>query len=294
MKIGITSDSSSSLLYAPFETDVRITRTTIRFGEKQYMDGVDINADSFYDLLEQSDTIPTTAAPSPEEIIGRATELKNEGCTDVIHFPISFALSSYGENLNNLKDDYIEGVNYHVFNTRSGAMIEGYCAHYAEILANKNYSVDDIFEECEKFVNQSCTYLLVDDLKYLVKNGRLNAASGLIGSLMRIKPILKLDKNGTIDPFEKVRTHAKAVERMIEVVKENTKDAKEVVIVIQHSKRLEESQELQKRLEKEIPNCIKTTLCTVTPTIGCHIGSGVLAICYIILDGLKEGKDLAK
>ncbi len=291
-KIGITSDSSSSLAYAPFKHDVRITRTTIRFGEKQYMDGVDITADSFYDLLEKSDVMPSTAAPSPEEIIGRATELRDEGCTDVIHFPISFALSSYGENLLNLKDDYVEGVNYHVFNPRTGAMIEGYCAHYAEILAKKGYSVEEIFDECEKFVNSSCTYLLVDDLKFLVKGGRLNAASGLIGSLMRIKPILKLDKKGTIDPFEKVRTHAKAIERMFEIIKEDTKDAKEVLFVVQHSQRLEEGQAIKERFEKEFPNCAKATLSTITPTIGCHIGSHVIGMSYIILDNLKEGKDL--
>ena len=292
MKVGITSDSSSSLAYAPFEHDVRITKTTIRFGDKQYTDGVDITVDEFYELLKTSPDVPSTAAPTPEEIIGRAVELKNEGCTDVIHFPISFALSSYGENLLNLKDDYVEGINYHVFNPRSGAMIEGYIAHYADIMAKKGCTVEEIFAECEKVVNASCTLLLVDDLKYLVRNGRLNATSGLIGGLLRIKPILRLDKKGTIDPFEKVRTHSKAVDRMVEIVREETKDAKDVLIVIQNSASPEEADELEKRIKNEFPNLFKITKCKITPTIGCHIGAGVIGLSYIILDDLKYGKEL--
>lgn len=292
MKIGITSDSSSSLLYPPFDTKIKITKTTIRFGETIYMDGVNITPDEFYEKLNAADIVPTTAAPTPEEIIDCTNEYVKEGCTDVIHFPISFALSSYGENLLNLKEEYFDNVNYHVFNCRTGAMIEGYCAHYAEIMANKDYTVEEIFNECEKFVQNSATYLIVDDLKYLVKNGRLNAASGLIGSLIKIKPILKLDAKGTIDPFEKVRTHNKAVDRMLELVKEDTKNAKRIIVQIQHSARHDEANELKVRCLNELPNAVKASVTTVTPTIGCHIGSGVISIAYIICDDLKEADDL--
>ena len=293
MKVVITSDSSSSLLYAPFKHHIKITNTTIRFGEEVYMDGVNITADSFYEKLSQANIIPTTAAPAPDEIINKTNELIKEGYTDIIHFPISFALSSYGENLINLKDEYFPEINYNVFNCRTGAIMEAYCAHYAEILADNDYNVEEIFEDCEKFVNASATYLIVDDLNYLVKNGRLNSTSGFIGGLMKIKPILKLDAKGTIDPFEKVRTHNKAVDRMIELVKNDTKDAKRIILVVQHSELLDEAKVLKERCLKEIPNIVKTSVTTISPTIGCHIGSHVISLGYIILDDLKEADILA-
>lgn len=295
MKIGITADCSSCLEYAPFEHKIKITRTTIHFPNVDYTDGIDIKADEFYKLLSESKDIPSTSAPTPQELYDRAVECKNEGCTDVIHFPISFGLSNYGLNLQANADDYIEGVNYHVFDCRTASMLEGYVAHYGEILANKGYTVDEIFAECRKLTNQSMTYFVVDDLQYLVKNGRLNAASGAIGSLLRIKPILILGREGgTIDPFEKVRTHSKAIERVIEIVKEATKDAKEVIFVVQYTSNKELTDGVKDTISKECTNASKIVQTCVTPTIGAHIGCGVMGVGYLILDGLKEKDELKK
>ncbi len=288
MKIGITSDCSSGLEYAPFEHKIKITRTTIHFGEEELIDGIDITADQFYQRLETSDVVPSTSAPTPGELISKAEEWKNEGCTDVIHFPISFGLSAYGENLQAVSDDYIEGINYHVFDCHSACIMEGYCAHYAEILANKGYSVEEIFAECKKMADQTTAYFVVDDLKYLIKNGRLGAASGFVGSLIKIKPILKLGLSGKIETYEKIRTHSKAIERTIEIVKEETKNAEKVIYLIQHSNRLEDAKALKELVEKEFSNGVRFDISTVPPTVGAHIGSGLLSVGYIILDGLKE------
>lgn len=288
MKIGITSDCSSGLEYAPFKHNIKITRTTIHFGETELVDGIDIKADGFYKKLRSTDIVPTTSAPTLGEIAARVEEWKKEGCTDVIHFPISFGLSAYGINLPNAFEDMVEGVNLHVINCHSACIMEGYCAHYAEILANKGYGIEEIKEECQKFADQTVAYFIVDDLKYLVKNGRLNAMSGMIGSLLKIKPILKLWKPGTIDIFEKVRTRNRAIDRIKEVVSEDTKDAKEVIYIVLHSDCENDAKELLEDLKTKYTNGVRYELTTVTPTVGAHIGAGVLAIAYIVLDGLKE------
>lgn len=290
MKIGITADCSSGLEYAPFEHKIKITRTTIHFGETELIDGVDITADDFYKKLEATDIVPSTSAPTPKEIIRCVEEYKEEGCTTVIHFPISFGLSAYGENLQTVGSDYVEGVDLKVYNCNTACIMEGYTAHYAEILANKGYDVNEIFSECDKMADNSKTYFLVDDLKYLVKNGRLNMVSGFIGGLMKIKPLLQLGKNvdGKIEIFEKVRTHNKALDRMFEVVKEETKNAKKVIYIIQHSNRLEDAEKLVDRVNNTFNNVLRVEVATVTPTVGAHIGSGVLSLGYIITDEFKE------
>ena len=265
MKIGITSDCSSGLEYAPFEHKVKITRTTIHFGDIELVDGIDIKADEFYQKLRSTDIVPTTSAPTLGEISNRVEEWKNEGCTDVIHFPISFGLSAYGENLINAFDEMVDGVNLHVFNCHSACIMEGYCAHYAQILADKGYNVDEIMSECQKLADQTAAYFIVDDLKYLVKNGRLNAISGTIGSLLKIKPILKLG-----------------------LVREDTKEAKDVIYIVLHSDCETEAKELLENIKGYYTNGKRYEITTVTPTVGAHIGAGILAIAYIVLDGLKE------
>jgi DegV family protein with EDD domain len=294
MKIGITSDCSSGLEYAPFPTKVKITRTTIYFKDQQYVDGIDIKAKEFYQKIRETGIVPTTAAPTPGEIIRCAEEWKNEGCTDVIHFPISYNLSTYGENLSKNADDYVEGVKLHVFNCHSACLMEGYCAHYAEILAEKGYTVDEILAECQTFADQTFAYFLVDDLQYLVKNGRLNAVSGAIGALLKVKPILYLGKPGTIDVAEKVRTHHKALDRVFDLVKEKTKDAKKVLYLILCEDNTDQSKgtlcrDMIERAQSMYKNnALRIESTTIVPTIGAHIGYGVVGIGAIILDNLKE------
>ena len=167
--------------------------------------------------------------------------------------------------------------------------MEGYCAYYAQILADKGYSVEEIMSECDKLINQMGAYFIVDDLKYLVKNGRLNAVAGFIGGLAKIKPILKLKApTGTIDVFEKVRTRTKATQRIKELVLEDAKDAKEVIYIVLHSACEEDAKELLEESKGYFSNGVRFDLTTVTPTVGAHVGSGVLAIAYLIVDGLKE------
>ena len=287
MKIGITADCSSGLEYFPHKHNVQITRTTINFEDEVLVDGIDITADEFYEKLSKSNIVPTTAAPTTGEILNSIEYYKRLGFTDVIHFPISFNLSAYGENLQSTVTELVDGINYHVFNTRAATMLQGYIAYYAEILAKRGYDLDTILKECEKIRNNSKVFV-VDDLKYLVKNGRLSAAKGFIGSLARIKPILELDDEGKISPYEKVRTYNRAVNRIIELIGDASINAKKVIYVILHTKQKDEAMEVAKRIKEMQANALRVEVETITPTVGAHIGCGVIGVGRIILDDLIE------
>ena len=73
-------------------------------------------------------------------------------------------------------------------------------------------------EELEKIRDNIYIYVLVDTLKYLVKNGRLSATSGFVGTLLKIKPLLHIQKDGSLVPYEKIRTTNKAQARLIEII----------------------------------------------------------------------------
>lgn len=288
MKIGITADCSSCLEYAQFEHNVRITRTAIHFENETLIDGIDITSDEFYKRLEASDYIPTTSAPTWSEIEKHVETYKKLGYTDVIHFPISFNLSSYGLNWQNLAKEMFEGINFHVFDTRTACIMEGYQAYYAEILAAKNYDVKGIFAEVAKLRDATKAFFVVDDLRYLVKSGRLTTVAGLIGTLAKIKPILEIDTEGRIVPFEKIRTHRRAIDRMIDLSLESCKHAKNVIYIVQHANRCEGAEEIAKIIKAKAHNASRVEISVITPTVGAHIGSGLLGIARIITDDLKE------
>lgn len=288
MKIGIIADSSSGLEYAPFEHHVKIARTTIRFGEHEYTDGVDIKAQEFYQMLPQTDIVPSTSAPTVGEICTRINELKDEGCTDIIFFAISYNLSAYGINLESYIKDFVKDVNFYVVNSNSACLMEGYLAKYAEILAEKNYDVETILQEIEKVKKNTKAFFVVDDLKYLVKNGRLNSVSGFIGSFAKIKPILELGENGKIETIEKVRTQNKALKRITELAIEEYKKYNRVIYLVLHSDATEKASEVQKEILDNVTNAKRIESTLITPTVGAHIGQGVVGIAGIVLDDLIE------
>ncbi len=291
-KIGIAADCSSGVAYAPFKNSVEIMKTTIHFGEEELLDGVDITADQFYEKLKNSDVVPSTSAPT-YQVIGEVIEsFKAKGYKDCILFTISTGLSTYGTNLEQLKDELYEGINVHVVDSKTACIMEGYQAYYAEKLDELGYSVKDILEEVKKIQMATNAYFVVDDLKYLVKNGRLSSAAGLIGSLVQIKPLLNLGNEDKIITFDKVRTKKAAIIKAIDLIKQEAINAKKVIYVVLHTGLKEEAEEYAKQLECEVSNALRVEVTTITPTVGAHIGNGIIGFARIILDDLKEGSSL--
>ncbi|MDR2867656.1 MAG: DegV family protein [Acholeplasmatales bacterium] len=286
MKIGITADSSSGLEYVNFKHKVLITRTTINFKDRILLDGVDITADAFYHLLSKTQEIPSTSAPTPGVILEQIIKLKAQGCTDVIHFPISTGLSDYGKNIKATMDPLCQeiGINFHVYDSKTACLMQGLFALYASYLADHGSTIQEIFQTLENYKKNQYPYFVVDDLKYLIKNGRLSGITGNIAILLKIKPVLIIDKEGRIVTFEKVRTHNKAIERTLELTKMKTTETKNVLYLSVHTNRYEDAVKLKETLDGR-KNCYKTIITTITPTVGAHIGSGILgAVCIGLTD----------
>lgn len=283
-KIGFTADSSSGLLYAPFKTNAIITKTTIHFGNTEYVDGVDITADEFYLKLEKTNIVPTTSAPLLKEILEAVNEHKKNGMTDVIHFPISTNLSHYGKNLIQNINPLIEGINFHSCDTKSATILQGFLVSFAEKLVERGYDVSEVIAETLKLREKMNAYFVVDDLKYLIKNGRLSGLTGTLGILAKIKPILNLSKDGFVVPFLKLRTHRKSLSKIIELIEEETKNYKKVTYFVVHTNRLDDATNLEEEIKIRFNNIHDIIKTTITPTIGAHIGSKILGLGYAILD----------
>lgn len=284
MKIGLTADSSSGLGFAPFKHHAKITKTQIHFKDETLVDGVDITPDEFYIRLEGDPNVPTTTAPTIGEISAQIDALIAEGCTHIIHFPISTELSAYGKNLENIIRPMYPDIDFRVCDTKSATLLQGLMVRYAETLTQQGLSVEEIIKKTQEYRKRCNAYFIVDDLKYLIKNGRLSQLSGTIGILAKIKPILCLTKEGKIVTHEKVRTHHKAVERMKELIFDETKDAKKVTYVILHTNRLDDANILKDEVKKTKHNIHELMVSTITPTVGAHIGSKIVGIGYIIED----------
>ena len=122
-------------------------------------------------------------------------------------------------------------------------------------------------------------YLLVDNLRLFVANGRLSGASGFVGSVLKIKPILEVTLEGKIESFEKVRTAKKALVKMIEVVLSDLEKMDDFIMIYETSDNLEAIEFVKNAIEAVYPKH-KKLQAPITPVIGCHTGTGAIGIAF--------------
>ncbi|HHZ17670.1 MAG TPA: DegV family protein [Acholeplasmataceae bacterium] len=284
-KIAIISDVNAGLDYIGYDPGIPVLRSIVNFDDEHYVDGIGIKADEFYKKLQTPGTgIPSTSAPTVGETMELLDRLIEEGYTDVIMYAISYKLSSIGPMVENLIDEYKGKINIYVVDTKLATYMQGYLAVRAKEMADAGKSVQEILDYTQYLIDNQHAYFVVDDLNYLVKNGRLSGAQGFIGNLLKIKPVLELTKDGRIVSVEKVRTHGRAVETVWNRFIAETKDAKKVKVLVLHTVREQEAREIAARIKQECPNACDIEVFTITPAVGAHIGCGVVGIGYFILE----------
>lgn len=286
-KIAIISDVNAGLDYIGIDPQIPVLRSIINFGEEHYVDGVDIKADEFYKKIDKKlseGIIPSTSAPTIGDAMELIEKLIDEGYTDVIMYAISFQLSSIGSMIETLKEEYEDKIRIYVVDTKTATYLQGFLAVTAKQMADSGHSVEEIIQRSNELIDNSHAYLVVDNLNYLVKNGRLSGAAGFFAGLLKIKPIIEVSKEGKLTTYEKIKTFHRAIERIKELIKEEIKDSKKVIIFVFHTCRDEDALVLKQYFIDNFENIDDVQIHMVTPAVGAHIGCGVLGVGYYILE----------
>jgi len=280
-KIGIVVCGNSGVDYMTLGYPVKLIRSTLNLDGKEYEDFVDIQAKEFYEIIENNPDIDlSTSQTSTGKIAHVYEELKAEGYTDILVIVISAKLSgTYQGAL--LAKDMVEGVNIYVLDSRTVSYGEAYLVEEAIRMINEHKTPLEIFDALEHIRDHIHLYVLVDTLKFLVKNGRLSATSGFLGTLLKIKPLLHVQKDGSLVPLEKIRTTRKARSRLLEII-EHDIQGKNVIIFIAYTNNEDEANALKKDLQKNRPD-VSVKVVPLTPVVGAHAGPGTLGVGYIVL-----------
>lgn len=281
MKIGIMTDVNAGLDYINKKTDIICLRSSVNFKNEVLVDGIDIKADEFYERIKDitdKENIPSTSAPALGDIYDAFDYFVEQGYTDVIHFPISFQLSATGPTVKQVALEYQDKLNIIVIDTKLACYLQGYLAVNAEEMAKNGATVQEIVDKSERLIENSQAYFVVNNLNYLVKNGRLSGAAGFFGSLLKIKPVLEISKEGKIVTKEKIKSHRKAVERAIELILEYIDGKENVKLLLLHSLCSETIEEMKQVILSKRPDITDVEIHYITPAVGAHIGAGVVGI----------------
>jgi len=278
-KIGLILCGNSGVDYEKIDYPIKVFRSTLNLGGKEYEDFIDISADEFYNTVVNNPDIDiSTAQTSTGKMAEIYQELKDEGYTSAIAITISSKLSGTYQGAV-LAKDMVEDFPVKVIDSRSVSYGEVFLAKEAIKAIKKGKDIDEIAEYLEKVKENITIYVLVDTLKYLVKNGRLSGVQGMLGSLLKIKPLLRLKSDGALLPFEKIRTKSKARARLLEVIKEDIKDKKVYMFIVYTNNK--DDAILMKKDLLEQNNDLDIEIVPLTPVVGAHAGPGTLGVGYV-------------
>ena len=200
MGIQIVVDSTADMR-PEVAAKVAIVPLSVQFGEKTYVSGVDITPSQFYEMLSESDVLPTTSQPAPflfEEAFEKAVSEGHE----VICLTCSGKLSGTHQSANIAAAEF-EG-KVHVVDSNTIALGLGIMAEYAVGLAEQNVSAAEILDRLKEKREKVRLLALVDTLEYLKKGGRISSAVALAGGLLNIKPVISVN-DGEIKLLGKAR-----------------------------------------------------------------------------------------
>jgi DegV family protein with EDD domain len=280
-KIGLVVCGNSGVDYMKLDYPIKMIRSTLNLNGKEYEDYVDIQAKEFYDIIVANPDIDvSTSQTSTGKIASVYEELKDEGYTDVLSIVISSKLSGTYQGAV-LAKDMVPGINVYVIDSRTVSYGEAFLVKEAIKMIKAGSKVRDIIDRLEKIRDHIYIYVLVDTLKYLVKNGRLSATSGFLGTLLKIKPLLHIQRDGSLVPFEKIRTTNKAQARLIEVIQGDIA-GKNVIMFIAYTNNEEKAAEIKQEILHTRPD-VTIELVPLTPVVGAHAGPGTLGVGYIVL-----------
>ncbi|SJX71247.1 DegV family protein [Enterococcus faecium] len=277
MKLAVVTDSSA---YLPERIknhpDLFVIPIPLIMDGKIYNEGIDIEADEYYRLLKNSKDFPTTSQPVVGEVLALYEELKEKGYDTILSIHLSSGISGFVNTLFAMKDD-ISGVTVIPYDSKITSMPMGHMVEAALDLNDEGQPLDEILAHVDRIRDNTYAYLIVDDLNNLVRGGRLTNGAALIGSLLKIKPILTFSE-GKIVLFEKIRSSKKAFARAEEIIgKRNNEIQPPVKLYVIHANNLEVAIAEKEKLQKKYPNA-EIEVGHFGPVIGTHLGEKAIGI----------------
>ncbi|MVI78134.1 DegV family EDD domain-containing protein, partial [Staphylococcus aureus] len=222
MKLAVFTDSSAYLSAETLQReDLFVLDIPVNIDGEEYVEGINLSAEEFYQKMAQASELPKTSQPSIAKLDEILTSLKEQGYTHALGLFLSSGISGFYQSIQYMVDDY-EGLTIAfpdtlITSAPLGIMVES-------VLNWRDQGADfaSIQDKLAIQISRTSAFIMVDDLDHLVKGGRLSNGAAILGNLLSIKPILYFNDQGVIEVYEKVRTEKKATKRLIEIIKETT------------------------------------------------------------------------
>lgn len=280
MAIKVVTDSTANIADEVLkELDIKQVSLSVNFPDVTYKE-IEVSQEVFYKKLAESPKIPTSAQPSPTDFYNVFKEIVTEG-HDIIGIFISTGLSgTYNSALiakQKINEEFPKS-KIEIMDSRTTIMAMGYSVIEAAKAARMGQTMESILPLVERACTNSCLYFVPKTLEYLNKGGRINDAAALIGTLLKVKPILTV-RERKVKVHAKVRTFEKALLKILIDLENNLQSKNISEVTVHHINNYDEAQYFMDKIKRKtnVPVIIRP----ISPVIGLHVGPGTIGIAYI-------------
>jgi DegV family protein with EDD domain len=248
---------------------------SIRFGDEEFTDRVDLTPEEFWAKCKASKTLPETAAPSPGAFRAAYERARADGCDGVIVLTLSALLSGTNQSAVTGIEELADALPVRVIDTKAVSMAEGLLVIDVAELAATGADLEQLVTHAESLVDKVGVVAMLDTLEHLIKGGRVGGARALLGQVLSIKPLLEL-KDGVVAEAGRQRTRSKALVAIVEVTKTHA-PLKRLALVHGASTEVANLKALAADIATENPIIVTD----MGPVVGTHGGPGIIGLCWI-------------
>lgn len=278
-KIALVTDSGSDLPKEIIEKyNIHTIPLKIIYKDCEYDDGVDISPDEVYAKFNQE--VPKTSMPAQIDIIKLFDRLKQEGYKKILSIHLSCNLSGTVDMIKMISKNY-EDMEIEVIDSKSVSIGVGMLVYEAAKLISEHLSLTEIKESLQKIKDRISVFYCIPVLDYLRKGGRIGLVAATLGTIMDLKPIISVNKEGRYYSHAKVRGRKKSLEKLLEIGIDIIKDQK-VNISIYHGAAMEEAQKIKEYFSK-LPNVQEIFFGQISPSMVVHTGPGLVGMAIHLL-----------
>ena len=279
-KIAVLTDSNSGITQADGkEMGVFVLPMPFYIDDELFFEEITLTQEEFYQKME-SDADIKTSQPAPGDVMKLWDDILKE-YDEIVHIPMSSGLSGSCETAMMLAEEYDGKVK--VVNNQRISVTQRRSVMEAKALADAGKNAEEIKALLEEIKLESDIYITLDTLKYLKKGGRLTPAAAAIGTVLNLKPVLRI-KGEKLDAFSKARGWKSAKKTMIQTIQKvidtefsDCKGPENLYIDAAYTGNQEDANEWKRELEETFPE-YDIYMAPLSLSVACHIGPGARAV----------------
>ncbi|MGD9316642.1 MAG: DegV family protein [Anaerolineae bacterium] len=277
--VGLTREEMADL-------DVHVVPLVVTLDGKSYREGVDIETEDFYRLLQASDSLPVTSQPSAGEFADTYRRLAATD-PDILSIHMTSGLSGTFNSARSGAEMVPEANVTHV-DTKTLSAAAGWQVKAAAQASKAGWSKETILSLIERIGAASESIYTLDDLKYLIHGGRISHMKGLIASVLKLKPLIGVEKvNGTYVQLGQARAFKRAIRQLVDLISQKHAPGSSLLVQVLHSHNPDGAVMLRNLVDQRFA-CTWLPLGHMSLVLGAHTGPSMVGVAYASLPALGE------